>query len=514
MIDETNTEPNAPAEPLEPTAGQPTPTPDDMVERAVRNIGDLAAEDAPAPQAETLPDEEVPVAETEAIPDEPGDESYDEPADEDDNPFARAGDAARGAQQSIRDGIEAFRSVREASQRHSSARDELREMQEILDAHTAELEHRMDIEQRYPQIVSEQTAELQEATTAEQTAGQRIAQLDAEREDLESQLSIMKDRHEDQLRPYRNVAESTKGRADDTARALAEARRSVKSAEGGLAEATKRRDQRISAANRAVDTAQDRQRKLEADLVTEQGKEEPSANAVARLQNELVSVKAHLDAARADVPAVTEAARADVESAQQRVFDLRNVLAQAERDAEAAKKEAADRRAEYDGLLKKAQDEEKALSEQIKLHVTASEQARKDRSNAQARIEAARALLDEAESIHTTPRDTIALRDQVAREQTDLAVQQDEVDALASDERELRRSTFKQRLLLIVGAVVALALVIGIVAAVVMGRRAATKRPEPTQVETTRIDVEDDDDAEADEKADTDAKATGEADKN
>ena len=502
MIDETNTEPNAPSEPLDPTAGQPTPTPDDMVERAVRNIGDLAAEDAPAPQAETLPDEEVPVAETEAIPDEPGDESYDEPADEDDNPFARAGDAARGAQQSIRDGIEAFRSVREASQRHSSARDELREMQEILDAHTAELEHRMDIEQRYPQIVSEQTAELQEATTAEQTAGQRIAQLDAEREDLESQLSIMKDRHEDQLRPYRNVAESTKGRADDTARALAEARRSVKSAEGGLAEATKRRDQRISAANRAVDTAQDRQRKLEADLVTEQGKEEPSANAVARLQNELVSVKAHLDAARADVPVVTEAARADVESAQQRVFDLRNVLAQA------------DRRAEYDGLLKKAQDEEKALSEQIKLHVTASEQARKDRSNAQARIEAARALLDEAESIHTTPRDTIALRDQVAREQTDLAVQQDEVDALASDERELRRSTFKQRLLLIVGAVVALALVIGIVAAVVMGRRAATKRPEPTQVETTRIDVEDDDDAEADEKADTDAKATGEADKN
>ena len=507
MTDETTDETRLPDE-------APEPITDDAVERAVRNIEGLDEQQPlPDPTYPQVDEVEPPIAQVEDVPEgTEADPAAVELDGEDSSPLARAGDAARGAQQSIREGIEAFRSVRAASQRHSSARDELREMQGILDEHKAELEHRIDIEQRYPQIVSEQTAELEDATQAAQAASQRIAQLDSERQDLESQLSIMKDRHEDQLRPYRNVAESTKGRADDTARALAEARRSVKSAEGGLAEATKRRDQRISAANRAVDTAQDRQRKLEADLVTEQGKEEPSANAVARLQNELVSVKAHLDAARADVPAVTEAARADVESAQQRVFDLRNVLAQAERDAEAAKKEAADRRAEYDGLLKQAQDEEKALAEQIKLHVTASEQARKEQSDAQARIGVARELLDEAEAIHTTPRETIALRDQVAREQTDLDVQQDEVDALASDERELRRSTFKQRLLLIVGLVLAVALLIGIIVAVVAGRRSAARRPEPTQIETTRID-DDEDEAEEDAASEASDSKADEADK-
>ena len=443
---------------------------DERVEQAVRNLSDLAPEvDSVAIGADA---DGSPLEDARETTEQEAGQTVDEASGEDEKrPFVKASDAARGAQESLKAGIAAFKSVREATQLHSSARDELRSMQEILDGHTAELRHRIEIEQRYPQIVAEQTEELKAAQVAAQDATQRAEVAEADRAELESNLNIMKNRHEDELRPYRNVAESTKGRADDTARTLADAKRATKSAETSLSEATKRRDQRISAANRAVDNARERMRRVQAELESTQADENASSTAITRLQNELASEKAHFEAAVADVPVITEETRADVEGAQTRLFDQRQALAQIERDAEAAKKEANDRRAEYDTLLKKAQDEERALQEQIRLRTAAWEQARKEASDAQARIEVAQELLDEAEEIHATPQDTIALREQVGREQTDLDQQQDAVDELAANERDLRRGTFKQRLILVVGIIAVIAVVIGIVVAIFLGTR-------------------------------------------
>ena len=443
------------------------------------------------------------------------DEAYDDATDEqpEESGFSRASDAAREAHRSLRSGIEAFRSVREASQRHSSARDELRNMREQLDGHIAELQHRIDIEQHYPQIISEQNKELKEATDLFQKSQERAVELDAERADLESQLSVMKTRHEDKLRPYRNVAESTKGRADDAARSLAEAKRAVKAAEGNLQEKTKRREQRIASANRAVDTARERQRKLQTELETAQGNSESSPAALERLQNELTSVQTHLDIAISDVPLVTEEANRSVEEAQQKLFNQRRLLEQAERKADAAKKEANDRRAEYDALLKDAQEEEKVLSERIKVDVAASEQAHKDQQDAEKRIAAAKAMLDEAEEIHSTPQKTIDLRNLIAREQTDLDVQQDAVDELAAHEKELRRGTLKQRLLVVAAGVAILAMIIAVVVAIVLGGRKAKSSGSTTQqtaVETTATTGKEDADEKASDKGDADAKASDE----
>lgn len=491
----------------DPTAVAP---PDDLVSRAVRNVEQLeqSATDASDLDSDEIPwpDEDSATEVADRADGDAPESSPDDATEDGPSAFSRAGDAARGAQQSLREGIQAFRSVREASQRHSSAREELRSMQEQLDEHTEELRHRIDIEQRYPQIVAEQTAERDEATQLATDALQRANTLESERANLESRLAIMKNDHEDQLRPYRNVAESAKGRADDTARALADAKRAVKSAETGLAETTKRRDQRISAANRAVDTAQERQRKVQADLASEQAKEDPSPDVVTRLQNELASVTSHLESARNEVTSTTEGARQEVEGAQQRLFDQRQALSQIEREAEAAKKEATERRAEYDALFKQTQDQEKELADQIKLRTAAMEQAHKEHEDAEARATAAQALLDEAEAIHATPQQTIDLRDQVAREQADLDLQQDEVDTLASGERELRRSTLKQRLTLVAAIVGAIALAIAIVVAVVMGRRSAKRptqaeeQPVAAQPATPKADATDKDDEDDDER--------------
>lgn len=433
-------------------------------------------------------DDEEPYDEFDGADDE---EPYEDEA-VDEKPLARAENAARMAQQSIKDGIEAFKSVREAAQLHSDAREELRVLQESLEEHTAELRHRIDIEERYPQIVADQTAELNEATYLVQEAQQRISDLEASRADLEKQLTAMKRRHEDQLRPYLNVAESTKGRADDAARTLADARRTVRNAEAGLADTSKRRDQRISTINRSRDTAQDRLRRIDADIAAQQDAEVVDESALARLQAERASVQSNLEAAIADIPIITEEANQAVTSAQEHLFAQKQQLAQVEREAEAAKKEATERRAEYDQMLKQAQDEEKALSDEIRAHIQAIDRANEEIGEAQDRADIAAEALQEAEAIHATPHQTIALRDIVAREQTDVHVQQDAVDELAANERELRKGTFKQRLVLILSAVGVVIVIIAIVVAIILGRRAAKSAADaaaqPTQIERSASD--------------------------
>ncbi len=439
---------------------------DERVEQAMQNISSLS-DDSPETDADI---DEAPEAEVETLPDDAAPVEDDTEAAAEKKPLSVASDAARGAQESLMAGIAAFKSVREASQMHSSARETLRSMKESLEDHTLILQHRIEVEQNYPQIVAEQNAELQEAQKALLDANERAQTAEADRAELESKLTIMKNRHEDELRPYRNVAESTKGRADDMARALADAKRAVKSAESNLTEKTRQRDQRIAAANRASDTAQERVRKLQSELDSMQNSEKDSPEAVTRVQNELVSAQAHRDAAAADVPVITEEMRVAVETAQTALFDRRQALTQAEHNAEAAKKEANEHRAEYDKLLKKAQEEERALSEQIRLRVTATEQARKDASEAQTRIDDAQDVLDDAEEIHATPQETIALREQVSREQADYDRQLDAVEELAENERELRRGTLKQRLILIAGIVLVIAIVVAIIVAIVLSR--------------------------------------------
>lgn len=455
-----------PDESIDTSAASTEQTVDERVEQAMQNISGLS-DDSPETDAEIG---ETPEAEVETLPDEAATVEDEAEAAAEKKPLSMASDAARGAQESLMAGIAAFKSVREASQMHSSARETLRSMKESLEDHTLILQHRIEVEQNYPQIVAEQNAELQEAQEALLDANERAQTAEADRAELESKLTIMKNRHEDELRPYRNVAESTKGRADDMARALADAKRAVKSAENNLAEKTRQRDQRIAAANRASDTAQERVRKLQSELDSMQNSEKDSPEAVTRVQNELVSAQAHRDAAAADVPVITEEMRVAVETAQTALFDRRQALTQAERNAEAAKKEANERRAEYDKLLKKAQEEERALSEQIRLRVTATEQARKDASEAQTRIDDAQDVLDDAEEIHATPQETIALREQVSREQADYDRQLDAVEELAENERELRRGTLKQRLILIAGIVLVIAIVVAIIVAIVMNR--------------------------------------------
>lgn len=360
-------------------------------------------------------------------------------------------------------GLGAFRVVRAASKQHADAQDRAKQVKAQLDQERKDLAHRDQVDRDFAQIVQAQTAGRDKARAEAERAGQEVDRLAGEQAQLEAQLEAMRADHEEALRPYRELMETAKGRSDDAARALADARRAVKSADAQAQDSTKRRDQSISDANRAVDNAQDRLRKVQAELTNLQSDPKASPAARSKMGSELVTEQAHLDAAKDEVKRVTEEAQRNVEAAQSRLWSLRQKLDDADGKASAAKAEADARREEYEGMHNEALSKEKALSDEIARRKSAGEAADRSRQNAQQNASAAQALLDEANDIHANPEVTAKLRAQVAQDQAELDAVRAEVAHLARREKTLRARTRGQRVGIVAGTVVALAVVVVLV---------------------------------------------------
>jgi hypothetical protein len=381
-------------------------------------------------------------------------------------PLVLAGNAARKGQQTLLEALAAFRSVRAASQQRASAQDELGQLENAVHEAHEELDWRLDIERRYPQIISEQSEELKSATDALESATQRSEDLEQQRIRLEQELEELRRTNEENLRPYANLAETSRGRADDTAHNLSNLRRKARAAENVLNEATRNRDARIASANRSVDNALDRMRyaRAEYDTLLADGRGDPRA--LQELEQELISEQAHLDAARADVVVITEEARRSVDEAQQALFDARRLVAQAEHDADAAAQDAAEHQDAYDALLEQSEQAEGQQVDLLRQCTAAHEQALQDMRASKERVQAARELLDEAQEVHNHPEHIEAARQRLAEAQAAFDAQQQAVDSLSGQERELRQSTFKLRVALAAAvAVVLLILVVVLVLA-------------------------------------------------
>ena len=354
--------------------------------------------------------------------------------------------------------------MRSASKEHADARERAEALKKQVAADSAELAHRDKIEGDYPQIVERQRAEMAEASTLLAKAGEESQRLSGEVEGLTQRLDAMKAANEEQLRPYRELMNSTKGRSDDAAKSLSDVRRAVKAADQQVSDTAKRREQRIDASNRSVDNAQDRLRKVQAELTSLQADPSASPAAVSKMQSEVVAEQAHLDAAREEVKRVTAECQQLMDNAQTHLWTQKQSLETLERQAGEARKEADARREEYERLHNEATRREKELSDQIAARKGDLEAANKDAAAAQGRIDAAQEALDEANSIHATPEATAQLRGKIAQDKASLHLQQAEVDRLAAAERGLRSKTRGQRYgfvaIVVVACVVVLALVV------------------------------------------------------
>lgn len=358
-------------------------------------------------------------------------------------------------------GYSAMRRVRQASKEHSNARNELKKAEAALSEDKKVLDHRIDIARSYDTIVAEQTKERTDAEHAVEAADERLAELQKEHDKLADDLAKMKAEHAEAIQPYQNVMESTKGRSDDTAKLLAEAKKNAKAAQADAADAQTRREQRISAANKAYDNAQARLRKLTSDFEALKGRPDSDAGAIARMEQEVAAEKAHLESTKADIPTVTQEAQKNVDAAQRHLWNQQQALEAAEKAAEEARQEAKERKAEYDKCYQGFQTEEATLDNDVVQREMAMRDANKDKDAAKARIEAAQKLLDEAQDIHDTPEVTRKLAESVNEQQRLVDLQKRAVSDLARSEKQLRTSTRKQRitfvaLIILVAAVILL----------------------------------------------------------
>ena len=368
--------------------------------------------------------------------------------------------AATDASKSLASGFSAMRDVRRAKKQRADAQIDLREIKRGLELDRNELAHREDVERNFDEIVTTQSTEIAHAQAEEAKLTEEIGERKNEAHRLRGELRSMKERHEQKLRPYRNLMESSRGRSDDAAKALANARRAVRSAESAVNGATKRRQQRIDAANRAVDNAQERLSNVQNELSALQTDPDASPAALAKMQSELSSEQAHLQSAREDVVQTTRESQESVDQAQQNLWALQRELTTAEKAAAEAKEQATTHKNEYDGRYRDAQAKEKAKEDAIKSCETKIHDLEKSLKAAEAREAEAQKILDEANEIHDHPETTEGLRQRIADEEDDLATAEADLEELTETERELRRSTRGVRTALIVACAVLVVLIV------------------------------------------------------
>lgn len=433
--------------------------------------GDSPAEENPT--IESLPEvDEAPVSKFGPATMEEYERESQEPAAEGVAGIGRnVMDAAAAGAASIRDGFEALKDVRRASREHSNARSHLAQIEEELAESRSELEHRVHVETNYDAIVAEQSAIIAEATDERNEAQARIDVLSEEKADLGRQLEQMRQQHEQELRPYKDLVDSSRSRADDANRSLSEARRAARSAENQVNDLTSRRDSRLSTANKAVDNAQLRLSELRTHLNELQADPATRPEAIEEVNATILAESAHLRAAEEEVAEVTAEMKRTVENAQAHLWTQRQSLESAERANESARAEAARRREEYDRMLRDAETSEAVLDNAMVERDMGIRDVTKTLDAATKRMTDAQAILDDANEINSTPHLTQQLREIIASDEAALEVQQRQVESLAEAEREVRERTRGQRIVFYV-AVAAAALVVILILWLIFSRPA------------------------------------------
>lgn len=367
--------------------------------------------------------------------------------------------AAIGAADTLRDGFFAMRDVRSASKQSSDARARAREIRLGLEADEAALNRRDEVAANYPQIIDQETKNLTLATASMHEAQAKIDRLAIEKGELKSQLDAMKKDHEQEIRPYKRLADAAKERLDNANRTMAEARRAVKSAEARVKDASDKREQSVASANRSLDSAQNRLRKAQAELTKLQGGN-GSPDAIASMQAEVVAELAHVENAKAEVTRAGSSSQAGMDNAQTHLWTQQQSMESAQRECDEAKAEHDEKKAEYDRMREEAQAAEKALADAMDAHDRDILNAKADYDEAAEAHDNAQALLDEANDVYANPQDTEALRASVASQQADLATADANVAQLEGAEKDLRHKTRVQRYALLAVAAVVLVVIV------------------------------------------------------
>lgn len=453
QVDTTHEEPpQRETTPVEPTSDIQSDLPSDLQSDIQEDYLPVEPDEAHTPHEQSLSTQDVVFTMLPVISDDHGQVSVHKKVQQ---------NRGQNPVDSLKEGMRAIGEVRAAAKEHADAKAELKNLTDELKKSTALLEHRQKITQDFDNIVISQRAIIAEQDRVITDANATITVKKSQMDEFNHRLTQMRADHAEELKPYKDSMDSTKARADEAARKFAEMKRTIKSAEAQVTEMTKRRETRVAAANKAVDAATDRLRRAEADLRAQQASPTATPAALRHLQSEIAAERAHLDGAREEVARVTSDCQRAVDIAQTHMWTQKQSLEVVERQANEAKAEADSHREEYERLYNTAQNQEKALEQDIQDAQKETASAQNAISTANAKKQNAQALIDEAYDITQHPEVTQALKDSITAAQAALDAQKSEVEDLAKREKHLREITRTKRYVVIaVSALVALLLVI------------------------------------------------------
>ena len=431
---------------------------DDVETSAELEATDEEEEDKPEPsEAET--DEQTGDAEAAAETDDPGATTI----------LDHARTLGAAGSRTVGEGISAMRELARARRALAKARAHLAELERTAKDQDDELSHRREVEGSYDEIVRVQTDELADASALLASAGERLKDLADQRDANKAELKRLKAENDRRIAPYRELRDSAKGTLEDAEHARAEAARALKLAQAQADDATNARDTRLSSANRAADNAANRLARLQDQLT--KLKRDPSAGAkeISEMSSGVAGALAQLQNAREDVARVTQETTKAVEIAQTHLYTQKKSLEEAEADLETARDDEREKREEHARLRQEADDAERELADKGSDLERQIKEERSAKDLAQGRIDAAQALIDEAEDIHAHPEATEELEQTLAETRTAAEDARQQADVLADEERDVRERTMRARRTFY-SIVVAVVVVVAVILWVTLGR--------------------------------------------
>ena len=441
---------------------------DDVETSAELEATDEEEEDKPEPSEAETDEPEPSEAETD---EQTGDA---EAAAETDDPGAttildHARTLGAAGSRTVGEGISAMRELARARRALAKARAHLAELERTAKDQDDELSHRREVEGSYDEIVRVQTDELADASALLASAGERLKDLADQRDANKAELKRLKAENDRRIAPYRELRDSAKGALEDAEHARAEAARALKLAQAQADDATNARDTRLSSANRAADNAANRLARLQDQLT--KLKRDPSAGAkeISEMSSGVAGALAQLQNAREDVARVTQETTKAVEIAQTHLYTQKKSLEEAEADLETARDDEREKREEHARLRQEADDAERELADKGSDLERQIKEERSAKDLAQGRIDAAQALIDEAEDIHAHPEATEELEQTLAETRTAAEDARQQADVLADEERDVRERTMRARRTFY-SIVVAVVVVVAVILWVTLGR--------------------------------------------
>ena len=236
---------------------------------------------------------------------------------------------------------------------------------------------------------------------------------------------------------------------DEATKAVADAKRALKLAESQHKDVVGRRDEEINYVKQSIEKSTAHIEELNDELATLTASDSADKNALKHTRKAIAKEERALDRFHNDIADITEQHRRAIENALTHLYTQRNSLDFAQETLEDAKREADERKANYDKLFKDAHGRESEVDKQIAALTKAITDTQKQLDDATARRDNAQSLIDEAKEIHATPELTEELRNTISDTQAAIEVQQRQVQNLEKREAKLREKTKQQRYIFI-----------------------------------------------------------------